>query len=91
MPAPLHQAVPRRALADGDTSAHIAAENILYSIHGSTNLTTSTVEYAVGDAVLFNDALCHWVEYSGDTPRFAIILNVDRMDIATWRRVLPLS
>ena len=49
---------------------------------------TTTVEYAVGDAVLFNDALCHWVEYLGDEPRLALILNVERIDVPRWRRAV---
>jgi hypothetical protein len=69
-------------LAQGDTSA-IAKEVGLYA-----NLTTTTVEYAVGDAVVFNDALCHWVEYLGEVPRLALILNVDRTDVPAWRRAL---
>eukprot|EP01062_Namystynia_karyoxenos_P044786 TRINITY_DN33052_c0_g1_i1.p2 TRINITY_DN33052_c0_g1~~TRINITY_DN33052_c0_g1_i1.p2 ORF type:complete len:320 (+),score=94.84 TRINITY_DN33052_c0_g1_i1:68-961(+) len=46
---------------------------------------TSAVEYGVGDAVVFNDFLCHWVEYRAAAPRLALIVNVERADVPPWR------
>lgn len=51
----------------------------------------TSVEYGVGDAIVLNDFLCHWVEYVGDSPRIALILNVERTDVPLWRRYLLLA
>jgi aspartyl/asparaginyl beta-hydroxylase (cupin superfamily) len=47
-----------------------------------------TVHYNVGDVVLFNDFCCHWVENYSIGPRLALVINVDRPDLATWRNTL---
>jgi len=46
------------------------------------------VHYDVGDVVLFNDFCCHWVENFSVGPRLALVINVDRPDLATWRNTL---
>ena len=46
----------------------------------------STVEYGVGDMILFNDFVCHWVQNGFTRPRLALIINVERQDIPSWKR-----
>lgn len=46
------------------------------------------IEYNVGDVVVFNDFVCHWVENHAISPRLALVINVDRTDIASWRNKL---
>ena len=55
-----------------------------------SNLTDATdgkvevVDYSVGDLILFNDFVCHWVDNYSTTPRLALILNTDRADLPSW-------
>eukprot|EP00937_MAST-01D_sp_MAST-1D-sp2_P001776 g1776.t1 len=46
------------------------------------------VHYDVGDVVVFNDFCCHWVENYSKGPRLALVINVDRPDLARWRNTL---
>ena len=46
---------------------------------------SKTVRYNVGDVVVFNDFTCHWVENYSAKSRIALVINVDRPDLATWR------
>lgn len=48
----------------------------------------NTVEYGVGDMIIFNDFVCHWVENGFTRPRLALIINVEREDIPMWKRWL---
>jgi hypothetical protein len=41
------------------------------------------VHYNVGDVVLFNDFVCHWVENHAVSRRLALILNIDRPDLSS--------
>ena len=47
-----------------------------------------TVDYDVGDVVVFNDFCCHWVENHSVGPRLALVINVDRPDLPAWQNAL---
>lgn len=46
------------------------------------------VHYNVGDVIVFNDFVCHWVKNKAKGPRLVMVINVDRPDVASFSNFL---